>query len=103
MVANNRSFFNDEVHQERMAIMRNRPVENKWIGQHMLDPEIDLGGDGARARRARLRPGHPVGRASAAFAKAIAAVDAGEVAVVDVRVEPGYGPAPPRRDGAQGD
>src|ERR1700688_3790435 len=42
VVANNRSFFNDEVHQERVAAMRNRPVENKWIGQRMGDPEIDL-------------------------------------------------------------
>ena len=42
VVANNRSFFNDEVHQERVARMRNRPVENKWIGQRLADPEIDL-------------------------------------------------------------
>src|SRR5258706_435033 len=44
VVANNRSFYNDEVHQERMAILRNRPVDNKWIGQKMLDPEIDMAG-----------------------------------------------------------
>src|SRR5260221_4813791 len=42
VVANNRSFYNDEVHQERVARMRNRPVENKWIGQRLADPEIDL-------------------------------------------------------------
>ena len=42
VVANNRSFYNDELHQERMARMRARPVENKWIGQRMADPEIDL-------------------------------------------------------------
>ena len=42
VVANNRSFFNDEVHQERVARMRNRPVENKWIGQRISDPDIDL-------------------------------------------------------------
>ena len=42
VVANNRSFYNDEVHQERVARMRNRPVENKWIGQRMTDPDIDL-------------------------------------------------------------
>jgi acetolactate synthase-1/2/3 large subunit len=33
VVANNRSFFNDEAHQERIARMRGRPVENRWIGQ----------------------------------------------------------------------
>ena len=42
VIANNRSFYNDEVHQERVARMRNRPVENKWIGQRMTEPDIDL-------------------------------------------------------------
>ncbi len=42
VVANNRSFFNDEMHQERVARMRNRPVENKWIGQRIDDPALDL-------------------------------------------------------------
>jgi thiamine pyrophosphate-dependent acetolactate synthase large subunit-like protein len=91
IVANNRSFYNDEVHQERMAIMRNRPVDNKWIGQKMLDPEIDMA---ALARAQGARGYGPITKAeelSAVFAEAIAAVDAGEVAVVDVRIEPGYG------------
>ena len=35
VVANNRSFYNDEVHQERVAVARNRPVDNKWIGQRI--------------------------------------------------------------------
>ena len=51
VVANNRSFFNDELHQERVARMRSRPVENRWIGQRIADPEIDLAGH-RRARRA---------------------------------------------------
>ena len=37
LVANNRSFYNDEVHQERMAKQRGRPVENKWIGQRLQE------------------------------------------------------------------
>jgi thiamine pyrophosphate-dependent acetolactate synthase large subunit-like protein len=44
VVANNRSFFNDEVHQERVARQRGRPVENRWIGQHIRDPDPDLAG-----------------------------------------------------------
>jgi thiamine pyrophosphate-dependent acetolactate synthase large subunit-like protein len=91
VVANNRSFYNDEVHQERMAILRNRPVDNKWIGQKMLDPEIDMAGL-ARAQGARGF-GPIVAREglATALAEAVAAVAAGEVAVVDVRIEPGYG------------
>ena len=92
VVANNRSFYNDEVHQERMAVARKRPVENKWIGQRMGDPEIDL------AQMAKAQGAHgfgPITRIedlAPTFAKAIAAVEAGQVAVVDVRVKPGYGP-----------
>jgi len=91
IVANNRSFYNDEVHQERMAIMRNRPVDNKWIGQKMLDPEIDLA---ALARAQGARGFGPIAKhdeLASALAQAVAAVEAGEVAVVDVRIEPGYG------------
>ena len=42
IVANNRSFFNDEVHQERVARTRGRPVENRWVGQRIRDPDPDL-------------------------------------------------------------
>jgi len=93
VVANNRSFFNDELHQERMARMRARPVENKWIGQRIGDPDIDLA---AMARAQGAFGFGPITTASeleSIFAQAIAAVEDGEVAVVDVRVEPGYTPA----------
>jgi thiamine pyrophosphate-dependent acetolactate synthase large subunit-like protein len=93
VVANNRSFYNDEVHQERVARMRARPVENKWIGQRIDDPDIDLA---AMARAQGAIGIGPVTRGDAlqsAFAEAIAAVENGGVAVVDVRVEPGYTPA----------
>lgn len=42
IVSNNRSFFNDEIHQERVARQRQRPVENKWIGQRIDEPDIDI-------------------------------------------------------------
>ncbi len=51
VVANNRSFFNDELHQERVARMRNRPVENRWIGQRISEPDIDFAA--WRARKAQ--------------------------------------------------
>ena len=90
VVANNRSFFNDELHQERVARMRNRPVENRWIGQRISDPDIDLAAM-ARAQGAQgFGPVTAIGDLAPTFAKAIAAVEAGGVAVVDVRVEPGY-------------
>jgi thiamine pyrophosphate-dependent acetolactate synthase large subunit-like protein len=90
VVANNRSFFNDELHQERVARMRNRPVENRWVGQRISEPDIDIAAI-ARAQGAHaFGPVEAAGDLAATFAKAIAAVDAGNIAVVDVRVEPGY-------------
>ena len=73
--------------------MRNRPVENRWIGQRISDPDIDLAAL-ARAQGAQaLGPVETQADLAASFAKAIAAVENGAVAVVDVRVEPGYAPA----------
>ena len=90
LVANNRSFFNDEVHQERVAKERSRPVENKWIGQRIDQPDIDL----AMMARAQGAEGiGPVKRAEdigPAIARGIEAVKNGAVCVVDVRVLPGY-------------
>jgi thiamine pyrophosphate-dependent acetolactate synthase large subunit-like protein len=90
LVANNHSYYNDELHQERVAVARSRPVDNKWIGQHMVGPELDLAtlarGQGAKGfgqvQSLKDLPG--------VIADAIDAVDAGLVAVVDVRVSPGY-------------
>jgi thiamine pyrophosphate-dependent acetolactate synthase large subunit-like protein len=90
VLANNRSFYNDELHQERMARMRNRPVENKWIGQRMSEPEVDLAAMGRAQGAVGFGPVTKSADLAAILEKAIAEVDAGKVAVVDVRVEPGY-------------
>jgi len=90
LVANNRSFFNDELHQERVAKERSRPVENRWIGQRISGPDIDI----AMMARAQGAEGiGPVARASElapAIEKGIQAARNGAVCVVDVRVAPGY-------------
>jgi thiamine pyrophosphate-dependent acetolactate synthase large subunit-like protein len=90
VIANNRSFYNDELHQERMARARNRPVENKWIGQRIADPEVDLAAMGRAQGALGFGPITKPADLAPALERAIAAVDAGGVAVVDVRVEPGY-------------
>ena len=93
VVANNRSFFNDEVHQEKVARMRGRPVENKWIGQKMSDPDIDIASMARAQGATAFGPVREARDLDRAYAEAIAAVEAGGVAVIDVRVEPGYTPA----------
>ena len=52
VVANNSFFYNDVVHQERIAAQRQRPARNSWIGQAIADPDPDLA---AFARRSASR------------------------------------------------
>ena len=92
VVANNQSFYNDELHQERVARMRNRPVENKWIGQRMDDPELDLATIARGQGAVGLGPVKDASELTAIFEEALRELDAGTVVVVDVRVLPGYGP-----------
>ena len=93
LVANNRSFYNDEVHQERVAVARNRPVDNKWIGQRISDPDIDIAmiarGQGATG----FGPCNNAGELEKALKEAVAVVEKGGVAVVDARILGGYSPA----------
>jgi thiamine pyrophosphate-dependent acetolactate synthase large subunit-like protein len=90
VVCNNRSFFNDELHQERVARIRNRPPENRWIGQRISDPDVDCAGLGRAQGAVGFDPVTKPSDLVPTFEKAIAAVEQGQVAVVDVRVEPGY-------------
>ncbi len=93
IVVNNRSFFNDEVHQERVARQRSRPIENKWIGQRIANPAPDL------AMMARAQGMHGIGPVDtaaaleAALAEGIAKVRAGSAVVIDVIVSTGYSAA----------
>ncbi len=93
IVVNNRSFYNDEVHQERVARQRSRPVENKWIGQHISNPAPDL------AMLARGQGMHGIGPVETAadlekaLAEGIKTVRAGSAVVIDVIVNTGYSPA----------
>lgn len=93
MVANNRSFFNDELHQERVARMRNRPVENRWVGQRISEPDIDIASMARAQGAVAFGPVNTIAELPDVFAKAIATVEAGDVVVIDARVEPGYSPA----------
>lgn len=42
IMTNNRTYYNDEEHQEKVAITRGRPVENKGIGMRMESPPVDF-------------------------------------------------------------
>jgi len=89
LVNNNRSYFNDEQHQEAVARRRGRPVQNRWIGQRLADPEFDLAkfaemqgaiGVGPLRRADQLKP---------AIDKGVAVLKSGGVRLIDLHIEPG--------------
>jgi thiamine pyrophosphate-dependent acetolactate synthase large subunit-like protein len=90
LVVNNQSFYNDELHQERVARARGRPVENKWIGQRIADPDIDIAMMARSQGALGIGPVETMEALRRAVADGLAAVQQGKVCVVDVRVEPGY-------------
>jgi thiamine pyrophosphate-dependent acetolactate synthase large subunit-like protein len=93
VIANNRSFFNDELHQERVARDRGRPPENRWIGQSIRDPDIDLATLARSQGCVGIGPVEDPKKLAAVLTEAVATVRAGKVCVVDVRVAVGYDPA----------
>jgi benzoylformate decarboxylase len=95
VVADNRSYFNDEMHQERVAQMRDRPPQNRWIGQRIDDPRVDLV---AMARAQGFDAEAPVSTAEAlakALKKGADIVAKGGRYFIDSVIEPGYAESVP--------
>ena len=94
IISNNRSNFNDEIHQEAVAKMRGREVKNRWIGQRIDDPEVDLVG---LARAQGVQAGTPVSTAAeleAEIERGLEVVSKGEPYFIDARVAKGYANPP---------
>ncbi len=90
IVANNHSFFNDELHQERTARVRDRPIENRWVGMRMSDPPLNLATLATGQGAVGLGPVDGIAVYQKALADAVARVKAGAVCVIDVHVAPEY-------------
>ena len=105
VVADNRSYFNDEMHQERVAQMRSRPAQNRWIGQRIDDPRVDLV---AMARAQGFDSEEPVSTVEAlakALKRGAEIVANGGRYFIDSVVQPGYadsGPDQRAGDGKKG-
>jgi thiamine pyrophosphate-dependent acetolactate synthase large subunit-like protein len=96
IIANNGSYFNDEVHQERVAKHRSRPVENKWIGMRLDDPAPDIHkiAEGLGCTTLSSQQINSVDELQSVLRKAVQAVKEGKPVVVDVQVLPeGYASA----------
>lgn len=91
VVSNNRSYFNDELHQENVARQRGRSEANAWVGQRIDDPAPDFA---ALARAQGVNATGPVKTAdelAGAIADAIAAIRSGRPYLVDVLIDPRQG------------
>jgi thiamine pyrophosphate-dependent acetolactate synthase large subunit-like protein len=91
LVANNRSYYNDELHQESVARQRGRNPANRWIGQSIDHPAPDI----ARMAEAQGVQGiGPITEAkdlASAFERAVACVKAGRPCLIDVHIDPRHG------------
>jgi thiamine pyrophosphate-dependent acetolactate synthase large subunit-like protein len=65
VMTNNRTYYNDEEHQEKVAIARGRPPENKVVGMRMEAPPVDfanlarsfgISGEGPITEPDKIRP-----------------------------------------------
>ena len=97
ILGNNRSNFNDEIHQETVAKDRDRPTENQWIGMRIDNPELDIAGYARSLGVDSIGPVTKVGELVPAIEKGIAAAKAGKPFLVDVHIKRAYAaPHPPR-------
>jgi thiamine pyrophosphate-dependent acetolactate synthase large subunit-like protein len=91
VVANNRSYYNDELHQEGVARHRSRSPANRWIGQQIDHPAPDI----ARLAEAQgvmgLGPLKEISDLGKAMQQAVACVRSGKPCLVDVHIDPGHG------------
>jgi thiamine pyrophosphate-dependent acetolactate synthase large subunit-like protein len=88
VVLNNHSYYNDEEHQERMARWRDRPVANKGIGIRIEEPAPDLATIARALHVDAFGPITEPGELGPTLDKAIAIVESGKPAVVDVITQP---------------
>jgi thiamine pyrophosphate-dependent acetolactate synthase large subunit-like protein len=88
VVLNNRPYYNDEEHQERMAKWRRRPVENKGIGIRIEDPAPDLAAIARALGADGFGPVSDPRQLGSALDEAIEVVRQGKPAVVDVIAQP---------------
>ena len=93
LIANNRSYFNDELHQERVARERDRDVSRRWIAQRIDGPAPDLAGMARAQGLVGIGPVTSFEELPAVLESAIDRLKKGCAVVVDVVVGAGYSAA----------
>jgi thiamine pyrophosphate-dependent acetolactate synthase large subunit-like protein len=89
LINNNRSYFNDELHQETVARTRGREPANRWIGQRLADPEPDIAKLAEAQGAVGIGPVRKAADVAAAIEKGVAVLKQGGVCVIDFHITPG--------------
>jgi thiamine pyrophosphate-dependent acetolactate synthase large subunit-like protein len=89
LINNNRSYFNDELHQESIARTRGREPANRWIGQRIAEPDPDIAKLAEAQGAIGIGPVKTAAELKAAIDKGVAALRAGKVCVIDLHITPG--------------
>jgi thiamine pyrophosphate-dependent acetolactate synthase large subunit-like protein len=85
VVCSNHSYYNDEEHQDRIAQLRGRPVENKVIGIRIEDPVVDFAAMARSYGHWAIGPITKPGELGKALREALKVVkEEGRLALVDV-------------------
>jgi thiamine pyrophosphate-dependent acetolactate synthase large subunit-like protein len=88
LINNNRSYFNDELHQETMARRRDRNPKNRWIGQRLADPEINIAKLAEGQGAVGVGPIKHATDVQAAIEHGVGVLKSGGVCVIDFHIEP---------------
>jgi thiamine pyrophosphate-dependent acetolactate synthase large subunit-like protein len=87
LINNNRSYFNDELHQETVAKRRGRNPKNRWIGQRLADPEPNLAKLAEAQGALGIGPVRSAKEVRAAIERGVATLKQGGVAVIDFHID----------------
>jgi thiamine pyrophosphate-dependent acetolactate synthase large subunit-like protein len=92
LVNNNRSYFNDELHQDTVARTRGRETKNRWIGLRLENPNPDIAKLAEAQGAVGIGPITKAADVKPALEKGVAILKQGGVCVIDFHVDP-----PPER------
>jgi thiamine pyrophosphate-dependent acetolactate synthase large subunit-like protein len=91
LIANNRSYYNDELHQEGVARHRGRSPANRWIGQAIDHPAPDIAKLAEAQGVMGIGPLKRVEELRDALRRGVECVRGGSPCLIDVHIDPGHG------------
>ena len=87
LINNNRAYHNDEIHQDAVARRRNRPVANRWVGQRLENPAVDIPGLARSYGAIGIGPVQSPADLEDAINDGVNAMKQGHVVVIDILTE----------------